>query len=311
MAVSLHETCLQYFRRRISEGWKCVSLEGYNAVLLSPDGIRRELDLRNDIETLRPNAVGSLTGIGAQEPATGEHWDKVDEAIADNNTTYVKQPGYAQKDLYALPAHSGSGVIRKVTAYARGISSKPEWGDTHTFIRTHEVNYTGNFVNSGSWTTVKTEYTTNPNTGTAWTWAEIDALEAGCYLYGRAPWLPTVKCTQVYVEVETVAAPTVTTVAANNVEETTANPKGNVTNTGGENPTRHIDYGTSPGSYPWSKNCGVGGTGVYNSNLTGLSPGTKYYYRARAVNSGGTGTGSEMTFITKPNPPTNLIATAV
>ena len=48
----LHETCLEYFRRRLAEGWECISLEGHNAVLLSPDGnVRREIDLRNDIET--------------------------------------------------------------------------------------------------------------------------------------------------------------------------------------------------------------------------------------------------------------------
>ncbi|GAH95247.1 unnamed protein product, partial [marine sediment metagenome] len=108
-----------------------------------------------------------------------------------------------------------------------------------------------------------------------------------------------------------VSAPAVTTESAISIEETTANPRGDVTNTGGENPTRYIDYGTSSGSYPWNKNCGVGGTGVYNSNLTGLSPGTKYYFRARAVNSAGTGTGSELSFTTKPNPPTNLSCSVI
>lgn len=99
---------------------------------------------------------------------------------------------------------------------------------------------------------------------------------------------------------EPISAPTVSTVAADNVEQTTANPKGNVTATGGENPTRYIDYDTDSGApYANSKDCGVGGIGVYNSNLTDLIPGTKYYYRARAVNSGGTGTGSEMTFTTE------------
>lgn len=109
-----------------------------------------------------------------------------------------------------------------------------------------------------------------------------------------------------------VAPPTVSTVAANNVEETTANPRGNVTDDGGIIPTRYIDYDIDSGApYANSKNCGTGGVGEYNSNLTGLSPGTKYYYRARAVNSEGTGTGNEMTFTTKPNPPTDLTATAV
>ncbi|GAI05297.1 unnamed protein product, partial [marine sediment metagenome] len=75
MELVKHETCQEYFRRRLSEGWKCISLEGYNAVILSPEGIRRELDLRNDIETLRPNATGDLSQMGGR-------WDKVDEVDA-------------------------------------------------------------------------------------------------------------------------------------------------------------------------------------------------------------------------------------
>jgi len=30
-------------------------------------------------ETLRPNAAGTYTGIVHQTPATGAHWDKVDD----------------------------------------------------------------------------------------------------------------------------------------------------------------------------------------------------------------------------------------
>jgi len=45
-------------------------------------------------------------------------------------------------------------------------------------------------------------------------------------------------------------------------------------------------------------------------NLTGLSPGTRYFVRAFANNSGGTGTGTTERFITIPDPPSSLTATS-
>lgn len=42
---------------------------------------------------LRPSAAGDETNISYQYPSSGAHWDKVDEANADNFTTYVKAEG--------------------------------------------------------------------------------------------------------------------------------------------------------------------------------------------------------------------------
>jgi hypothetical protein len=120
MEIVKRETCQEYFQRRLSEGWECISLEGHNAVLLSPDGIRKELDLRNDVLTLRPNAAGDETNISHQSPKSGEHWDKVDEATADDDSTKVTTLSRDyQRDLYNLPSSSGSGTINKITVYVR------------------------------------------------------------------------------------------------------------------------------------------------------------------------------------------------
>jgi hypothetical protein len=67
------------------------------------------------------------------------------------------------------------------------------------------------------------------------------------------------------------------------------------------------------GSYSW----GSSGTPVMyyfnyslslddGYNCSGLSVGTLYHYRAKATNSNGTGYGSDVTLLTKPNPPTSL-----
>jgi hypothetical protein len=89
--------------------------------------------------------------------------------------------------------------------------------------------------------------------------------------------------------------PTVTTdLATVNTSNNTASLIGNVTNTGGENPDhRYIDWDTNSGvPYANTVDLGAGGAGTYSTNIA-VSPNTTYYYRARAHNSAGEGTGSE------------------
>jgi hypothetical protein len=71
-------------------------------------------------EILRPDAAGDETNIGGQYPNSTYHWDKVDEVSADNGSTFVYSSNAAYiRDLYALPAPAGSGVIAKITVYVR------------------------------------------------------------------------------------------------------------------------------------------------------------------------------------------------
>lgn len=116
-----NETCLEYYKRLLSEGWKEIRRDGFNAILLSPEGVEKSVDLRNDVETLRPNAAGDETNITYQYPSTGYHWDKVDEVTADDGSTCVTTTDDTTyiRDLYNLPASTGSGTINKITVYAR------------------------------------------------------------------------------------------------------------------------------------------------------------------------------------------------
>ena len=316
----LHETCQEYFRRRLSEGWKCISLEGYNAVLLSPEGVRRELDLRNDVETLRPNAAGDENGILDQNgEASPNHWMNVDEVTSDGSATaVVVREDEDLRDLYNLSAHTGTGTINKITVYINATDANYPTAYAQTAIKTGglvdegtEVTLTNSFVLHSK------EYTTNPQAGGAWTWAQLDALQAGVAMRCGSGGTQRGSCTQVYVEVDYTppVAPTVTTQAATSVEATTATGNGNITATGGANATRRgFCYMAGTSGDPTTANSvayddGSFGTGAYTKGLTGLSTGTSYRVRAYAVNSAGTGYGTTVQILTKPAAPTSVAAT--
>jgi len=97
-----------------------------------------------------------------------------------------------------------------------------------------------------------------------------------------------------------VVGATVTTTAASAITSTTATSGGNVTSDGGGSITaRGVCWATTANpTISDSKTTDASGTGVFTSNLTGLTPGTAYHIRAYATNSSGTAYGSDMTFTT-------------
>lgn len=154
----------------------------------------------------RPNATGSETDIADQEPATGEHWDKVDEAISDNDTTYISTESKDwQEDLYQIPDHStqtAGGDINYVKVYMVSKVEKVKDPAAYVHIKTNDVEYNGTSENpTTSYATYSYQWTVNPSTNTTWTWDEIDALEIGIGLAMSKKDTYT-RCTQNYVEVE-------------------------------------------------------------------------------------------------------------
>lgn len=103
------------------------------------------------------------------------------------------------------------------------------------------------------------------------------------------------------VTTTSLAAPSVTTnTAVSNLTAFGATVGGNATSDGGAAITeRGIVYATT--ANPTTSNTKVtelGTTGVFTTNLSGLSPNTTYHYRAYATNSVGTSYGSDQTFTT-------------
>ena len=116
------------------------------------------------------------------------------------------------------------------------------------------------------------------------------------------------------VTVGPVGPPTVTTDAASSVEETEATLNGTIDDDGGEACEYRFEYDTDSGepytySTTWTDSKTTGQS--FSEAISGLSRGTVYYFRAQAKNSAGTGSGSEQTFLTKPDAPANFNAAAV
>ena len=94
--------------------------------------------------------------------------------------------------------------------------------------------------------------------------------------------------------------PVVRIISITDVTQTTASFGGNVTDDGGaEIMEMGVCWDTSPNPTTNSNKTSNGkGTGLFNGSLTGLTANTKYYVRAYATNSAGTGYGKEISFIT-------------
>jgi|WetSurMetagenome_2_1015567.scaffolds.fasta_scaffold00496_7 uncharacterized protein (TIGR02145 family) len=95
--------------------------------------------------------------------------------------------------------------------------------------------------------------------------------------------------------------PVITTTSVTEISYLTATSGGDVTNEGGAPIiSKGVCWNTSASpTISNSKTIESGGSGVFTSNLTQLSPNTLYYVRSYATNSAGTGYGNQVSFTTR------------
>ncbi len=160
--------------------------------------------------TIRPNNVGdsALLQLGGTTPAA-TNWQSVDEVTANDAVDYVydvNHDTWTYIDLYNLADTALSGAISSVVVWMRiRATVTPTQVCAETYIKTNTVTYAGTQVQplDTNWNNYSTTYNTNPQTGSAWTWAEINALQAGVVL--RQPKTTganrQTQCTQVWVVV--------------------------------------------------------------------------------------------------------------
>ena len=150
---------------------------------------------------LLPNKQGDQTEI---LPGGASNWPLVSDG---SDATFVYTiPGLAvdQHDLYGLPFPPGDiNTVTSVIVTSRGAKTAGASSSIiSTYLKTHGVSYLGinNFVNSNifDWITV---YALNPNTGLAWTVAELNVVQSGVRLGAPGGASSYVYCTEAHLTI--------------------------------------------------------------------------------------------------------------
>lgn len=135
------------------------------------------------IVALLPNANGDLSQLTNTAGTSVNNYTYVDERPHNSDTDYVEGSVVDNKDLYnyAATGLAATAVILRVWAESRSKDTVATGGLIALVIKTNSTEYTGSdTILSTSYTQVKgPEYTLNPNTTTAWSISDLDAIQAG------------------------------------------------------------------------------------------------------------------------------------
>ena len=225
------------------------------------------------------NGIWTLSNMDTSDP------DKNNSGINDKYEIIKTKPTVTTSSASSITENSaklGGNVTSdgNATVTERGIyystSSNPENGGTKVKIGS----------GTGSFSTTVTGL--NPNTKY---YVKAYAINSEGTGYGS---------TIQFTTAQQISLPSVTTSSASSITENSAKLGGNVTSDGNATVTeRGIYYSTSSNPENGGTKVKIGsGTGSFSTTVTGLNPNTKYYVKAYAVNSKGTGYGSTIQFTT-------------
>jgi hypothetical protein len=165
--------------------------------------------VKASLETLSVVANGDKSECPVVYPANSAHWDDVDDN--DTDTTYVQSSAltstqYRDLNFIQNTSISATATINNVTVYIYCRSASATYkAYCRTVIKTHGTEYApaSDQTPSTTYTLYSTTYTTNPNTGNAWTVADLNVLQIGVALTSRrvSSVYYTVRCTWMYCEV--------------------------------------------------------------------------------------------------------------
>jgi hypothetical protein len=148
------------------------------------------------------------TGNGTyQECSKGSggtyHWDCVDEASPDGSTTviYHLDAAYATDTFtWADPTETGSITKITISHASAYVGSSGVYAKSAIYTSGQTLAYGAERTLTSTYDQYDDDWTTNPWTAAAWTWADLNALEFGVSLKGKAT--HSAWCTQVFITID-------------------------------------------------------------------------------------------------------------
>jgi hypothetical protein len=157
---------------------------------------------------LSPNEPGAFTQFSY--PSSGSHWAKVDDnpeltPTHDGESSYVQNSNNNRKDLYNIedPSFGDGDTINKVILFAVMRRPTSDYRGGYFGLMSGATEDWGGKVvwsSNSAYSTYSRDYTTDPNTGEAWTKAAIEALQIGFYVDSSSG--SGLRATQIYVAVD-------------------------------------------------------------------------------------------------------------
>jgi len=156
---------------------------------------------------LRPNAAGSLANLTPHGSST--NWKNMADGVERDAATYNSKVGSGYvTDLYSFPDISYDATVASVTVKMRcdveqnyKDGQNPAEGWAMAALRVGGTDYYSDEKTlNWNWADYSYTWTVNPQTSSAWTISDINALQAGVALYGQYNY-STARCTLVELDV--------------------------------------------------------------------------------------------------------------